>query len=163
MASTQRCLASLARLSLSAPSRVRPSPAVSTIPNFLLPSVAAPQQVRYATIIKKRTKKKRTFKTFRTWDLSSIEQYSLCDAVRYVCSDNVHIHVIVVLYTPPMLTAVRLQLSPCLRGWKAACHHQVRGRIEAQDTEERSRPAKHHPPTIPGQVRYARRRRLPRG
>jgi large subunit ribosomal protein L1 len=84
MASLNQCLASLARLSLTAPAR----PAVArSIPKFLLPSATAPL-VRHASggggMRKRPTKKKRAYKTFRTYDLSQIEQYSLCDAMRQV-------------------------------------------------------------------------------
>ncbi|KAK3685139.1 ribosomal protein L1-like protein [Podospora appendiculata] len=86
MASTTRCLASLARLSLS--TSTRPS-VVSTIPKFLVPSVATPL-VRYASgsgsggMKKKAPKKKKTYKTFRSYDLSPMDQVSLCDAMRYL-------------------------------------------------------------------------------
>lgn len=36
--------------------------------------------------MRKRPKKKKTYKTFRCYDLSLIEQFSLCDAMRQVCS-----------------------------------------------------------------------------
>ncbi|KAK4168069.1 ribosomal protein L1-like protein [Cladorrhinum sp. PSN259] len=83
MASTSRCLASLARLSLSAPARPT---VVSTIPKFLVPSVAAPF-VRHAGaggMRKKPAKKKKTYKTFRSYDQSEVETWSLCDAMRYI-------------------------------------------------------------------------------
>lgn len=84
MASTTHCLASLARISLSAP--LRPT-AVSTIPRFLLPSAAAPL-ARHASggggMRKKTPKKKKVYKTFRSYDLTPMEQYSLCDAMRYI-------------------------------------------------------------------------------
>ncbi|KAK0667025.1 putative mitochondrial LSU ribosomal protein L1 precursor [Cercophora samala] len=86
MASTHHCLASLARLSLSTPTR--PTVA-STIPKFLVPSVATPQ-VRHASggsgggMRKKPVKKKKTYKTFRSYDLTPMEQFTLCDAMRYL-------------------------------------------------------------------------------
>ncbi|KAK3995113.1 ribosomal protein L1-like protein [Cladorrhinum sp. PSN332] len=83
MASTTKCLASLARLSLSTPARPT---VVSTIPKFLVPSVAAPF-VRHAGaggMRKKVVKKKKTYKTFRSYDQSEVEHYSLCDAMRYL-------------------------------------------------------------------------------
>ena len=87
MASTSQCLASMARLSLVAPIR---RPAISTIPNFLLPSVAAPQ-IRHASgsgggaggMRKRPDKKKKVYKTYRSYDLSPMQQFSLCDAMRY--------------------------------------------------------------------------------
>ncbi|EAA29595.1 60S ribosomal protein L1, mitochondrial precursor [Neurospora crassa] len=85
MASTQQCLASLARLSLSTPTRA----ALPTIPKFLVPSVAA-SQVRYATNnpnkggAKKAPKKKKQYKFFKSWDLTGQQQFSLCDAMRYL-------------------------------------------------------------------------------
>ncbi|KAM7214151.1 Ribosomal protein L1-like protein [Rhypophila decipiens] len=85
MASTAQCLASMARLSLSFS---RPT-AISRIPKFLAPvaAVATPATVRYASgnsmKTRKRTpKKKKTYKTFRTYDLSPMEQMTLCDAMR---------------------------------------------------------------------------------
>ncbi|KAK3402593.1 ribosomal protein L1-like protein [Sordaria brevicollis] len=91
MASTQQCLASLARLSLaSTPTRAA---LVPTIPKFLVPSAAAvgaSQQVRYATHNsnkggpKKAAKKKKQYKFFKSWDLSAQQQFSLCDAMRYL-------------------------------------------------------------------------------
>ncbi|KAK0727816.1 ribosomal protein L1-like protein [Lasiosphaeria miniovina] len=89
MASTTQCLASLARLSLRAPARPM---AISTIPNFLLPSVATPL-VRYASkkssggnnnMRKRVVKKKKAYKTFRSYDMTNMDQYSLCDAMRYL-------------------------------------------------------------------------------
>ncbi|KAL2163019.1 hypothetical protein VTH06DRAFT_6855 [Thermothelomyces fergusii] len=84
MASLNHCLASLARLTLASPSR----PIVtSTIPKFLLPAATASPFVRYASGgggTRKRPKKKKQHKTFRTYDLSQMEQFSLCDAMRYI-------------------------------------------------------------------------------
>ncbi|KAK1779885.1 ribosomal protein L1-like protein [Copromyces sp. CBS 386.78] len=85
MASTQQCLASLARLSLSTPPRA----ALPTIPKFLVPSVGA-SQVRYATHssnkggAKKAPKKKKQYKFFKSWDMTGMQQFSLCDAMRYL-------------------------------------------------------------------------------
>ncbi|KAJ4288236.1 hypothetical protein N0V88_007426 [Collariella sp. IMI 366227] len=76
MASLNQCLASLARLSLTAPAR--PSVA-STIPKFLLPSAAATPVVRYASggggMRKRPAKKKKVYKTYRSYDLRTMEQY----------------------------------------------------------------------------------------
>ncbi|GAB1314469.1 mitochondrial 54S ribosomal protein mrpl1 [Madurella fahalii] len=84
MASTNQCLASLARPSLLAP--VRPA-LTSAIPRFLAPSAMA-SWARYASggggMRKRPTKKKKTYKTFRCYDLSPMEQFSLCDAMRYI-------------------------------------------------------------------------------
>ncbi|SPQ21528.1 5f4c22bb-8faf-4aa9-9fe1-4552ace7a774 [Thermothielavioides terrestris] len=75
MASLNQCLASLARLSLAAPARPTVS---STIPRFLLPSATAPL-VRHASggggMRKRPVKKKRTYKTYRCYDLSAAQQY----------------------------------------------------------------------------------------
>lgn len=83
MASLNQCLASLARLSLTAPARPTVAP---TIPKFLLPS--ATPLVRHASggggMRKKPVKKKRTYKTLRCYDLSEMQQFSLCDAMRQV-------------------------------------------------------------------------------
>lgn len=81
-------LASMARLSLAAPCR----PSTTPIPRFLLPlgSTTSPaSQSRFAsgtanTMGKKREKKKKAHKSFRSYDLRNQEQYSLCDAIRYV-------------------------------------------------------------------------------
>ncbi|KAK0636144.1 ribosomal protein L1-like protein [Bombardia bombarda] len=87
MASTNQFLASMARLSLATPARPT---TVSAIPKFLLPSVATPS-VRYASgsggsggMKKRPVKKKKTYKLFRSYDLSPMEQVSLCDAMRYI-------------------------------------------------------------------------------
>ncbi|KAK4149978.1 ribosomal protein L1-like protein [Chaetomidium leptoderma] len=83
MASHTQCLASLARLSLTAPAR----PTVArTIPKFLLPAAAAPL-VRHAGaggMRKRPAKKKKVYKSFRCFDLGPMEQFSLCDAMRYL-------------------------------------------------------------------------------
>ncbi|KAK4122171.1 ribosomal protein L1 [Parathielavia appendiculata] len=84
MASLNQCLASLARLSLVAPARPTVTP---TLLKFLVPSATAPL-VRRASggggMRKRPAKKKKTYKMFRSYDLSQIEQYSLCDAMRYL-------------------------------------------------------------------------------
>ncbi|KAK4239389.1 ribosomal protein L1-like protein [Achaetomium macrosporum] len=84
MASLNQCLASLARLSLSTPGRPIITPA---IPKFLIPSATAPL-VRHASggggMRKRPAKKKKTYKTYKCWDLSEVEQFSLCDALRYL-------------------------------------------------------------------------------
>jgi large subunit ribosomal protein L1 len=100
MASTSHCLASLARLSISA----APRPTVRTLPRFLIPSLAsgvingsrgfaakkgpnivspkekAERDARRAKL----AKKKRRFKDFRVPDLNKLDQFTLCDAMRYV-------------------------------------------------------------------------------
>ncbi|KAK3901414.1 ribosomal protein L1-like protein [Staphylotrichum tortipilum] len=82
MAPPNHCLAALARLSLTAPARPTTTP---TIPKFLLPSATAPSPlVRYASMSKKRTKKRKTYKTFRCYDQSKAKKFSLCDAIRYI-------------------------------------------------------------------------------
>ncbi|KZL67723.1 50S ribosomal protein L1 [Colletotrichum tofieldiae] len=81
MASTTQCMASMARLSLSASAR----PTVSTIPRFLVPSVA---QTRYASNQggnkKTEKKKKKVPKDFKTYNVKNCPQFSLCDAMRYL-------------------------------------------------------------------------------
>ncbi|KAK3942572.1 ribosomal protein L1-like protein [Diplogelasinospora grovesii] len=83
MASTNQFLASMARLSLSPSTR----PSAIAIPNFLLPSITAPL-VRHASgaggMKKRPAKKKKTYKSFRSYDLSPMEQFTLCDAMRYI-------------------------------------------------------------------------------
>lgn len=78
-----RCLASMARLSLTQTAR----PALPTIPRFLAPSLAR-QQTRYASVIriKKKAKKARAVpKDFRRHKLEKYDfpQFSLVEAMRY--------------------------------------------------------------------------------
>ncbi|KAK0652367.1 ribosomal protein L1-like protein [Cercophora newfieldiana] len=86
MASTNQCVASMARLNLSYSTR---RPAISTIPNFLLPSVATPQ-IRHASgsggggMRKRPEKPKKQYKLFRSYDQSEQQKFSLCDAMRYL-------------------------------------------------------------------------------
>lgn len=85
MASINQCLASMARLSLTTASR----PTIqAAIPRYLAPSVVAvAQQTRNAsgrpTGARKKEKKRRQHKAFRVDRLDKMEQFSLCDAVRY--------------------------------------------------------------------------------
>ncbi|CAM1507903.1 Fc.00g047510.m01.CDS01 [Cosmosporella sp. VM-42] len=81
MAPIDRCLASMARLTLQQPLR----PAVPSIPRFLAPTVAL--QTRQASVvrIKKAPKKKRPIpKDFKRHNLSKRDfpQFSLCEAMR---------------------------------------------------------------------------------
>ncbi|KAF4964130.1 hypothetical protein FSARC_7912 [Fusarium sarcochroum] len=80
MASIDRCLASMARLSLSQ----TPRPTIPTIPRFLAP--AAAQQARQASFVRiKKTKKKKALpKDFKRHNLNKRDfpQYSLCEAMR---------------------------------------------------------------------------------
>ena len=82
MAPIDRCLASMARLSLAPALR----PSVSSIPPFLAPALV---QSRQASVVRlKKAKKKRTVpKNFPRPDLKKREwtQYSLCEAMRYEC------------------------------------------------------------------------------
>lgn len=88
MASMNQCLASLARLSLTSPAR--PILPQSTVPRFLAPATATAtaQQTRtYAANPqkdKKEKKKRRVHKNFRVDRLDKMQQFSLCDAIRYV-------------------------------------------------------------------------------
>ncbi|RSL98657.1 hypothetical protein CEP52_010194 [Fusarium oligoseptatum] len=82
MAPIDRCLASMARLSLLQ----TPRPAIPTIPRFLAPAAAA-QQVRNASVvrIRKTTKKKKPLpKDFKRHNITKRDfpQYSLCEAMR---------------------------------------------------------------------------------
>ncbi|CAN8096125.1 unnamed protein product [Discula destructiva] len=91
MAATNQCLASLARLSLTASTR----PLIQTttiIPRFLAPAAVAAQQARtYAAAPassqqkggKKVVKKKKQYKNYRADRLDKMQQFSLCDAIRY--------------------------------------------------------------------------------
>lgn len=80
MASTNQCLASLARMSITSPTRT------TIIPRFLAPAVVARQARTYAVQNQKDKKKekKKVHKTFRVDKLDQLEQFSLCDAIRYV-------------------------------------------------------------------------------
>ncbi|KAI0005776.1 50S ribosomal protein L1 [Xylariaceae sp. FL0662B] len=90
LATTHQCIASLARLSLSAPLR----PTTTAIPRFLAPSIA---QTRWksgrqsAMLVRsrqkeklKRKKKQQRFKEYKFATPSKDEQFSLCDAMRYL-------------------------------------------------------------------------------
>lgn len=85
MAPMDRCLASMARLSLVQAAR----PALPTIPRFLAPSLVHSQQTRHASVIriKKKAKKTRVVpKDYRRHKLEKYEfpQFSLVEAMRYV-------------------------------------------------------------------------------
>ncbi|KAI1362965.1 50S ribosomal protein L1 [Xylaria arbuscula] len=91
MATTNQCVASLARLNLSSMAR----PTATTIPRLLAPS--SPSQLRWASAgtramqarerekekLKKKRKQQR-FKEYKYATPSKEEQYSLCDAMRYL-------------------------------------------------------------------------------
>lgn len=81
MAPIDRCLASMARLSVSQISR----PSMTSIPRFLAPAFV--QQTRNASVVRiKKAKKKRTIpKDFKRHNLDKREfpQFSLCEAMRY--------------------------------------------------------------------------------
>ncbi|KAI1842136.1 hypothetical protein JX266_011669 [Neoarthrinium moseri] len=90
MATMNQCLASLARLSLSSASR----PAAASIPRFLAPSIVQTRcasggnssmqaRVRAKEKLKKKKKQQR-FKEYKYAVPSKEEQYSLCDAMRYL-------------------------------------------------------------------------------
>ncbi|KAI1400913.1 50S ribosomal protein L1 [Hypoxylon fuscum] len=90
MASINQCIASLTRLSLSASTR----PVNATIPRFLAPSiiqtrwksggtVAMQKREREKEKLKKKRKQQR-FKEYKYATPSKEEQYSLCDAMRYL-------------------------------------------------------------------------------
>ncbi|OTB00175.1 hypothetical protein M426DRAFT_324490 [Hypoxylon sp. CI-4A] len=90
MATVNQCIASLARLSLSAPIR----PANTAIPKFLAPSIVQTRCKSSGSIAmrarereKEKLKKKRRqqrFKEYKYATPSKEEQYSLCDAMRYL-------------------------------------------------------------------------------
>ncbi|KAI1340733.1 50S ribosomal protein L1 [Xylariaceae sp. FL0016] len=94
MASTTQCIASLAKLSISSTSR----PTISAIPNYLAPSViqtrwkssgsggggmAAQARAREREKLKKKRKMQR-HKEYKFATPSKPEQFSLCDAMRYL-------------------------------------------------------------------------------
>ncbi|KAJ9134299.1 Ribosomal protein L1 [Pleurostoma richardsiae] len=114
MATTNQCLASLARLSLT--STVRPS--ATSIPRFLLPSAVS--QARHASQKSSKaanTRKRKQHKAFKVEDLSKVEQFSLCDAIRYARAVEVG--------RPP--TSVKYSLAIRLRTLKSG--PVVRNRI----------------------------------
>lgn len=81
MTAIDRCLASMARLSIAQMARPSPTP----IPRFLAPAIV--QQTRQASVvrIKKVTKKRAIPKDFRRQNLDKRQfpQFSLCEAMRY--------------------------------------------------------------------------------
>lgn len=91
MATTNQCLASLARLSLSA--TTRPT-AIPTLSRYLVPAViqarwksagTTAMQAREREKEKaKRKRKQQRFKEYKYAAPSKEEQHSLCDAMRYV-------------------------------------------------------------------------------
>ncbi|KAI0158018.1 50S ribosomal protein L1 [Hypoxylon sp. FL1284] len=90
MASINQCIASLTRLSLSTSAR----PLNATIPRFLAPSVAQTRCKSAGTIAMrarereknklKKKKKQQRHKEYKHATPSKEEQYSLCDAMRYL-------------------------------------------------------------------------------
>ncbi|KAL7625915.1 hypothetical protein AAE478_005139 [Parahypoxylon ruwenzoriense] len=90
MATTNKCIASLARLTLSAPTRA----INATIPRFLAPSIIQTRYKSAGSIAmrarereKEKAKKKRRmqrFKDYKHATPSKEEQFSLCDAMRYL-------------------------------------------------------------------------------
>ncbi|KAI1078654.1 ribosomal protein L1 [Whalleya microplaca] len=116
MATTNQCIASLARLSLSTALR----PAVTTIPRFLAPSIVQTRwkvtsSSNYAMQVRERQreklKKKRKqsrFKEYKYATTSRDEQFSLCDAMRYLRAAEVG--------RPP--TSVTYEVSLKIRTYK---------------------------------------------
>ncbi|KAI0189008.1 ribosomal protein L1-like protein [Xylaria flabelliformis] len=94
MATTNQCIASMARLNLS--SIIRPTAATVTIPRFLAPAASITQlrwksagtramQAREREKEKlKRKRKQQRFKEYKYATPSKDEQFSLCDAMRYL-------------------------------------------------------------------------------
>ncbi|KAI1372832.1 50S ribosomal protein L1 [Hypoxylon crocopeplum] len=91
MASINQCVTSLTRLSLSAPAR----PVYATIPRFLAPSIiqtrcksAGSVAMRARERKKEQLKKKKRQQRFKEYKFATpsgeAEQYSLCDAMRYL-------------------------------------------------------------------------------
>ncbi|KAI1206821.1 ribosomal protein L1 [Annulohypoxylon truncatum] len=88
MATANQCIASLARLSLSAPIR----PINATIPRFLAPSIVQTRCKSAGTVAmrareKEKLKKKKRqlrFKEYKYATPSESERWSLCDAMRYL-------------------------------------------------------------------------------
>lgn len=92
MATTNQCIASMARLNLS--SITRPTAAAATIPRLLAPAASITQlrwksagtramqaREREKEKLKKRRRQQR-FKEYKYATPSKEEQYSLCDAMR---------------------------------------------------------------------------------
>ncbi|EPE02881.1 50s ribosomal protein l1 [Ophiostoma piceae UAMH 11346] len=76
MASQRLCFASLAKATLQAAARPQ---LTTTVPRFLVPAFG---QTRTAAT--KKEKKKPKHKAFRIYDKSKLDQFSLCDAMRYI-------------------------------------------------------------------------------
>ncbi|OLN89075.1 50S ribosomal protein L1 [Colletotrichum chlorophyti] len=73
-------MASLARLSLSTAAR----PTASTIPRFLVPSIAQTRCASNQGGRKTTKKKKKVPKDFKAYNVQGCPQFSLCDAMRYL-------------------------------------------------------------------------------
>ncbi|TLD31664.1 hypothetical protein PspLS_02973 [Pyricularia sp. CBS 133598] len=80
MASTQQCLASLARLSIRPTAR----PLATSVPRFLVPSIAQPRFASVNKDPKKKEKKKKELKQYRVHRKDKLLTFSLCDAIRYI-------------------------------------------------------------------------------
>ncbi|PNP52528.1 hypothetical protein THARTR1_06875 [Trichoderma harzianum] len=120
MAPIDRCLASVARLTLSQPS-IRP--AVPLIPRFLAPALV---QSRQASVVrtKKTTKKKAVPKDFKRHNLEKRDfpQYTLCDAMRYcspTCQKGIHINLKTARNGPVIKNSIRLP-HPVQSDWQIA-------------------------------------------
>ncbi|KAL0943259.1 mitochondrial 54S ribosomal protein uL1m [Colletotrichum truncatum] len=85
MASTTQCMASMARLSLASSAR----PMASTIPRFLVPSVAQARCASNQGAKKTEKKKKKVSKDFKAYNVKNCPQFSLCDAMRYLRAHEV--------------------------------------------------------------------------
>jgi large subunit ribosomal protein L1 len=131
MAPIDRCLASMARLSLAQATR----PAVPTIPGFLAPSVVV-QQTRHASVVRNKDKSKKKkkpvpkdFKRHR-YEKTDFPQYSLCDALRVlrayevgkppgVVKYELHIHMKTFRNGPTIKSSLRLP-NPVQSEWQIA-------------------------------------------
>ncbi|KAI0891254.1 ribosomal protein L1 [Annulohypoxylon nitens] len=88
MATANQCIASLARLSLSAPIR----PVNATIPRFLAPSIVQTRCKSAGSVAMRarerqklgKGKKRQRFKEYKYATPSEDERHSLCDAMRYL-------------------------------------------------------------------------------
>ncbi|KAG7146265.1 50S ribosomal protein L1 like [Verticillium longisporum] len=85
MATSNQCLASMARLPLSAATR----PQASALPRFLAPALtqtrcASKNVAKIRDAAKKDKKKKKLNKDYKSYDPTKFPQFSLCDAMRYL-------------------------------------------------------------------------------
>ncbi|KAF4120716.1 large subunit ribosomal protein L1 [Geosmithia morbida] len=129
MAPIDRCLASMARLSIAQPLM---RPAVPTIPRFLAPSLVQSRQASVVRIKGKPKKKKVLSKDFKRHRIQKTDfpQFSLCEAMRILRAYEVgqnpgsvkyetHIHLKTLRNGPVIKSSIRLP-NPVQSEWQIA-------------------------------------------